>query len=78
MFFFLGSSGMTTYRPPARITSARPTPNPSKVYVRLVNGRNSFSGRVEVYAFGQWGTICDDGWSASTAGVICGMLGYQT
>ncbi|VDI08633.1 Hypothetical predicted protein, partial [Mytilus galloprovincialis] len=68
---------LTTSRP-GHITGAAPTPNPSQVYVRLVNGQDSFSGRVEVYAFGFWGTICDDQWNAHAAGVVCGMLGYQT
>lgn len=74
---FLGSPITTTSRP-GRGTSVGPTPNPSQVYVRLVNGQDSFSGRAEVYAFGKWGTICDDSWKASAAGVVCGMLGYQS
>ncbi|XP_071157151.1 scavenger receptor cysteine-rich domain-containing protein DMBT1-like [Mytilus edulis] len=73
-----GSVQSLTTRRPGQITGAAPTPNPSQVYVRLVNGQDSFSGRVEVYAFGFWGTICDDQWNAHAAGVVCGMLGYQT
>lgn len=54
------------------------TPSPSNVYVRLIGGNNAYEGRVEVYAFNKWGTICDDQWNASSANVICGMLGYQS
>ena len=32
--------------------------------LRLV-GRNSSSGRVEIKHDGEWGTVCDDGWTVS-------------
>ena len=44
--------------------------------VRLVNGFDPWQGRVEVYYQGQWGTICDDGFGADDAYVICKMLGF--
>ncbi|XP_038054165.1 deleted in malignant brain tumors 1 protein-like [Patiria miniata] len=45
--------------------------------VRLEGGSNDFSGRVEIFRNYTWGTICDRGWDATDAGVVCRQLGYS-
>jgi hypothetical protein len=46
--------------------------------VRLVGGASQYSGRLEVYngnaALPSWGTVCDDGWTATNSGVACRQL----
>ena len=50
--------------------------------MRLVDGPDPHSGRVEVYAradwhnIAEWGTICSDSWDIQDARVVCRQLGY--
>ncbi|XP_013923311.1 PREDICTED: deleted in malignant brain tumors 1 protein-like [Thamnophis sirtalis] len=43
--------------------------------IRLSNGPNHCSGRVEILHEKLWGTICDDDWDVDDAKVVCQYLG---
>ncbi|XP_013788146.2 lysyl oxidase homolog 2-like [Limulus polyphemus] len=44
--------------------------------IRLVGGHTAYQGNVEIYHFGQWGSICDDEWDKREADIVCRLLGY--
>ena len=46
--------------------------------VRLINGRNSYQGRVEVCLNNTWGTVCQTGWGVAEARVVCRQIGFHT
>lgn len=38
---------------------------------------SSYSGRLEIYYDGQWGTVCDDYFDLNDAHVACKMIGFR-
>ena len=45
--------------------------------VRLQDGTDPFSGRVEICRYRTWGTICTDQWDNNDARVVCRQLSYD-
>ncbi|XP_059146364.1 low-density lipoprotein receptor-related protein 4-like [Physella acuta] len=51
--------------------------DPSHVFVRMGGLGDATTGRVEIFANSQWGTICDDHWDDNDAKVVCRMMGFD-
>lgn len=44
--------------------------------MRLVGSTNNYEGRVEICRLEQWHTICNNGWDAMEASVVCSQLNF--
>ena len=45
--------------------------------VRLRGTTKTTEGRVEICINGEWGSVCDHGWSFRDAAVVCRQLGHH-
>ncbi|XP_039607767.1 lysyl oxidase homolog 3B isoform X4 [Polypterus senegalus] len=43
--------------------------------IRIIGGRTTYEGKVEIKRGTKWGTICSDGWTTKEAMVVCRQLG---
>ena len=59
------------------IVSSRLWNNSYSGMIRLTRGNYTNEGLMEVYCNGQWGTVCDDGFSLTDANTVCKQLGYS-
>ena len=42
--------------------------------IRLADGKDQHSGRVEIYRNGVWGTVCNSSWTTTNGRVLCQQL----
>ena len=60
------------------VSSANATAaNCSNGDLRLAGGPGDHAGRVEVCFNGNWGSVCEDGWTNIDALTVCSILGFD-
>lgn len=47
-----------------------------KIPIRLLGGNSETEGRLQLKINGQWGTVCNYGWTVQDAALVCQQLGY--
>ena len=50
--------------------------DPEQFSIRLVGGRQSNEGRVQIFFNNQWGSVCNHEWDFNDTRVTCRQLGY--
>ena len=46
--------------------------------IRLAGGSDEMEGRIEICLSNEWGTVCDQRWDDTDAGVVCRQLQLQS
>ena len=49
---------------------------PCEGYIRLEDGQYPSEGRVEIFFYGRWGTVCNERFGQNEADTVCRQLGY--
>ncbi|EDV28647.1 uncharacterized protein TRIADDRAFT_51770 [Trichoplax adhaerens] len=62
---------------PSSIKQLSGYPGGHRIPVKLVGGQANY-GRVVVYQYGQWGTVCNQNFGTASATTICRQLGLPT
>lgn len=44
---------------------------PCEGYIRLVDGQYPSEGRVEIFFYGRWGTVCNERFGQNEADTVC-------
>eukprot|EP00800_Vazella_pourtalesii_P016643 TRINITY_DN484_c0_g1_i3.p1 TRINITY_DN484_c0_g1~~TRINITY_DN484_c0_g1_i3.p1 ORF type:complete len:139 (-),score=22.41 TRINITY_DN484_c0_g1_i3:15-431(-) len=61
----------------AGVVCSTETKIPEQTTIRLVDGKNEFEGRIEIFYEDEWGSVCDDLWSTRNTEVVCRQLGFE-